>query len=143
MKSIRQNQQDQQEVLVKKTTLNAIKKMLFGTTGTDLTNIINDVTMGAEDDLAAINVALAFKGFKPEFDTTPRFENSWRGYSKYEVLAVSLITSFARVRVTSYKYNKETDSFNVSGEQEQQVPYEQLLDLYYTDEEEVKQKAKE
>ena len=133
--------QNTEKVLINKTTLNAIKQMMFGKIGTDLTNIVNDVAMGVEDDLAAINVALAFQGFKPEFDRTPKFQGNWRGYSKHEVMSVSLITGFARVHITSYHYEKETDSFTLYEENEMQVPYE-MLDQLSEDEEKVKEEAK-
>ena len=100
-----------EQVLVNKSTLSAIKQMLFGKTGTNLATIVEDVTLGDNDDLAAINVALAFQGFKPEVDKTPRFKSRWSGYSRYEVIKASLITGLLKVKVTHFKYDKEADAF--------------------------------
>lgn len=130
-----------EQVLVNKSTLSAIKQMLFGKTGTDLTNIINDVTLGNNDDLAAINVALAFQGFKPEVDKTPRFKSGWKGYSRYEVIKTSLITGLLRVKVTHFKYDKETDAFTYNEEDEQVITPE-AFDNLSLDEEKVQQNSK-
>ena len=130
-----------EQVLVNKSTLSAIKQMLFGKTGTDLTNIVNDVTLGDNDDLAAINVALAFQGFKPEVDKTPRFKSGWKGYSKYEVIKSSLITGLLRVKVTYFKYDKDADTFAYSEEGEQVITPE-AFDGLYLNEEQVQQNSK-
>lgn len=130
-----------EQVLVSKSTLSAIKQMLFGKTRTDLTNIINDVTLGDNDDLAAINVALAFQGFKPEVDKTPRFKSGWSGYSKYEVIKASLITGLLKVKVTHFKYDKDTDAFAYNEEDEQVITPE-AFDNLYLNEEQVQQNSK-
>ena len=131
----------EQTIPVNKSTLSAIKQMLFGKTGTNLTNIINDVTLGDNDDLAAINVALAFQGFKPEVDKTPRFKSGWKSYSKYEVIKSSLITGLLRVKVTYFKYDKDTDAFAYSEEGEQVITPEAFDNLYLS-EEKVQQSSK-
>lgn len=130
-----------EQVLVNKSTLSAIKQMLFGKTGTNLATIVEDVTLGDNDDLAAINVALAFQGFKPEVDKTPRFKSGWSSYSKYEVIKVSLITGLLRVKVTHFKYDKEADAFAYSEEDEQVITPE-AFDNLYLNEEQVQQNSK-
>lgn len=135
------NSNTEQTIPVSKSTLSAIKQMLFGKTGTNLTNIINDVTLGDNDDLAAINVALAFQGFKPEVDKTPRFKSRWNGYSRYEVIKASLITGLLKVKVTNFKYDKEADAFTFT-EEEEQVIFPEAFDNLYLNEEQVQQDSK-
>lgn len=130
-----------EQVLVNKSTLSAIKQMLFGKTGTNLATIVEDVTLDDNDDLAAINVALAFQGFKPEVDKTPRFKSGWMGYSKYEVIKASLITGLLRVKVTYFKYDKNADTF-VYNEEGEQVITPEAFDNLYLDEEKVQQSSK-
>ena len=130
-----------EQVLVNKSTLSAIKQMLFGKTGTNLATIVEDVTLGDNDDLAAINVALAFQGFKPEVDKTPRFKSGWMGYSKYEVIKSSLITGLLKVKVTYFKYDKDADAFVYNEEGEQVVTPEAFDNLSF-DEEKVQQNSK-
>jgi hypothetical protein len=130
-----------EQVLVNKSTLSAIKQMLFDKTGTNLATIVEDVTLGDNDDLAAINVALAFQGFKPEVDKTPRFKSGWKGYSKYEVIKSSLITGLLRVKVTYFKYDKDADAFTYSEEGEQVITPE-AFDNLYLNEEKVQQSSK-
>jgi hypothetical protein len=130
-----------EQVLINKSTLSAIKQMLFGKTGTNLATIVEDVTLGDNDDLAAINVALAFQGFKPEVDKTPRFKAGWKGYSKYEVIKSSLITGLLRVKVTYFKYDKDADAFTYSEEGEQVITPE-AFDNLYLNEEKVQQSSK-
>jgi hypothetical protein len=130
-----------EQVLVNKSTLSAIKQMLFGKTGTNLATIVEDVTLGDNDDLAAINVALAFQGFKPEVDKTPRFKSGWMCYSRYEVIKTSLITGLLRVKVTHFKYDKEADAFAYSEEYEQVITPE-TFDNLYLNEEQVQQSSK-
>jgi hypothetical protein len=130
-----------EQVLINKSTLSAIKQMLFGKTGTNLATIVEDVTLGDNDDLAAINVALAFQGFKPEVDKTPRFKSGWKSYSKYEVIKSSLITGLLRVKVTYFKYDKNADAFTYSEEGEQVITPE-AFDNLYLNEEKVQQSSK-
>lgn len=130
-----------EQVLISKSTLSAIKQMLFGKTGTNLATIVEDVTLGDNNDLAAINVALAFQGFKPEVDKTPRFKSGWKGYSKYEAIKSSLITGLLRVKVTYFKYDKDTDTFAYSEEGEQVITPE-AFDNLYLNEEKVQQSSK-
>ena len=130
-----------EQVLVNKSTLSAIKQMLFGKTGTNLATIVEDVTLGDNDDLAAINVALAFQGFKPEVDKTPRFKSRWNGYSRYEVIKASLITGLLKVKVTNFKYDKEADAFTFT-EEEEQVIFPEAFDNLYLNEKQVQQDSK-
>lgn len=130
-----------EQILVNKSTLSAIKQMLFGKTGTNLATIVEDVTLGDNDDLAAINVALAFQGFKPEVDKTPRFKSRWNGYSRYEVIKASLITGLLKVKVTNFKYDKEADAFTFT-EEEEQVIFPEAFDNLYLNEEQVQQDSK-
>ena len=135
------NSNTEQTIPVSKSTLSAIKQMLFGKTGTNLATIVEDVTLGDNDDLTAINVALAFQGFKPEVDKTPRFKSGWKGYSKYEVIKSSLITGLLRVKVTYFKYDKDADAFAYSEEGEQVITPEAFDNLYLS-EEKVQQSSK-
>ena len=135
------NSNTEQTIPVSKSTLSAIKQMLFGKTGTNLATIVEDVTLGDNDDLTAINVALAFQGFKPEVDKTPRFKSGWKSYSKYEVIKSSLITGLLRVKVTHFKYDKDADAFAYS-EEEEQVITPETFDNLYLNEEKVQQSSK-
>ena len=52
-------------------TAEAICKLLYTKDGVDLSPIIND--LGGEDNIVVkLNVGLVMKGYKPEFDMTPR-----------------------------------------------------------------------
>ena len=95
-----------------KSTLAALKAMLFGESGTDLSKIISDLSFGEENDLIAINVALTFKGIKPEIDKTPHYESNWNTITKYELIGYSQINQ--AVTATSYTshYNKNEKTFN-------------------------------
>lgn len=59
-------------VTIPRQTLNTLKSLLFSENGTDLSKIIDDLSFGKNDDLTAINVALTFKGLKPQIDASAR-----------------------------------------------------------------------
>jgi F420-0:gamma-glutamyl ligase len=59
-------------VTIPRQTLNTLKSLLFSENGTDLSKIIDDLSFGKNDDLTAINVALTFKGLKPQIDPSAR-----------------------------------------------------------------------
>ena len=83
-------------------TLNCIKSLLFGEEGVNLSGIVKDIAGVQEnEDLTAINVALAFKGIKPDIDTDPRFESNYKSVYKWELVHVSLITNTVKYKITS------------------------------------------
>lgn len=93
-------------------TLNCIKQMLFSKQGIDLSNIINDIAVISENkDVIAINMALAYKGVKPELDTTVRYETGWMAFNEYKCVDMSLILNTVKCSRMHYCYNKDTDSF--------------------------------
>ena len=94
-------------------TLNCIKQLLFSQNGegVDLNPIVQDL---GGDDMTAVNVALVFKGVKPEIDTNPRYGNCskyWKSYEKYEFVKYSLILDKVEVNVTEFTFNPETGTF--------------------------------
>ena len=95
-------------------TLNCIKQLLFSQDGegVNLNPIVQDL---GGDDLTAINVALAYKGVKPEIDTNPRYGGYgglyWKTYEKYEFVKYSLILNRVTVNSTEFTYVPETRSF--------------------------------
>lgn len=64
----------QKGTYVPATTLNAIKNLLFSDNGVvDLSGIVDDLCPAEEvRDITAINVALAYRKTKLDFDMTPR-----------------------------------------------------------------------
>ena len=94
-------------------TLNCIKQLLFSQNeeGVDLNSIVQDL---GGDDMTAINVALVFKGVKPEIDTNPRYggySKYWKSYEKYEFVKYSLILDKVEANVTEFAFNPETGAF--------------------------------
>lgn len=85
-------------------TLKAIKDMLFGENGTDLSGIINDIAGGlqCDRDLVAINTALVFKGIKPKIDDAPRWRKDWKRAERLTFVSCSLITNMVTVDVEVY-----------------------------------------
>ena len=90
-------------VAVPVATLNCIRSLLFNSEdGVNLSGIVKDIAGVQEnEDLTAINVALAFKGIKPEIDSRPRFEQNYKSVYKWELIHVSLITGIVKYKVTS------------------------------------------
>lgn len=94
-------------------TLNCIKQLLFSQNeeGVNLNPIVQDL---GGDDMTAINVALVFKGVKPEIDSNPRYggySEYWKSYEKYEFVKYSLILDKVTVNVTEFTFNPETGTF--------------------------------
>ena len=94
-------------------TLNCIKQLLFSQDGegVNLNPIVQDL---GGDDLTAINVALAYKGVKPEIDTNPHYggySSYWKAYEKYKFVKYSLILDKVTVNSTEFTYVPETRSF--------------------------------
>ena len=120
-------------VKIQSTTLNALKQMLFSSEGgVDLTPIVKDLAVGSNsEDLTAINVALAYKGVKPEIDTTPRFDDVWehRGtFHRYDVEDYSLIRDIVKCRITTL-FLTEDGKFEVQSEDVTTMLYERFLEL--------------
>lgn len=104
-------------VQVPSCTMNAIKQMLFNSAeGVDLSNIVADIAGNhANQDLVAINVALAFRGHKPELDNTIRIVNSWEWggtITTGKMVNLSLITNTVEVARTEHKYDVETKQWD-------------------------------
>lgn len=87
-------------------TLNALKGLLFSDKGTDLSNLINDLSL-ENDDLVAINVALVHKGLTPTIDKTPRYKGDWKAVYRYEVVGFSLILGVIKVKSFVSRYAEE------------------------------------
>ena len=75
------------------TTLNALKNMLFTKNGIDLKNIIDDISVGfANEDLAAINIALTHLGIKPEICQKSRYQKEYKNrFHRYDFVKFSQI----------------------------------------------------
>lgn len=75
-------------------TLNAIKSLLFSEKegGVDLSPIVEDLSVGNDcPDLVAVNVALTFRGLKPEIDTNTRYGRDYQSIVEYKFISYSLI----------------------------------------------------
>lgn len=123
-------------VSVPKTTLNSLKKMLFNSNdGVDLSPIIKDLSCNVENDIMAINVALAFKGIIPNVPRKSRYNREY-GRTIYclDPVGFSFILGEVRVLKTCITFNKDTKKWDekyitpLSGD-EQIMPLEQFLDL--------------
>lgn len=90
-------------VEVPRTTLNALKNLLFGNEGVDMSAIVDDLNLNPADrDITAINVALAYKGVPVEVDTTTRYEKHFGNhFTKHEYVGVSIIHGLVKVKSTS------------------------------------------
>ena len=114
MKTVKNSTDSNGFTMIPKSTLNCIKQMLFSSdSGIDLSNIVNDLTNGLQfdEDIVAINTALAYKGFKPEITETIKYEANWRTLNKYICISSSVILGLVKCKVESFVYNKESDSF--------------------------------
>ena len=102
-------------------TLNAIKSLLFTDKGgIDLSSIINDL---GGSDLTAINVALVYKGAKPQVDTRSRYEwNYGTKYYRYDFVSFSLILNKVECKKVAYNLLE-------SGDAEETGSYDTVLDL--------------
>lgn len=91
-------------------TLNALKGLLFNDNGNiDLTPLINDLSVGLDEgrkDLMAINVALTFKGLKPEIEVPKiSYKGDWRTVRVYIYQGFSLIEGVAAFKVHTIRWN--------------------------------------
>jgi hypothetical protein len=102
-------------------TLNAIKSLLFTDKGgIDLSSIINDL---GGSDLTAINVALVYKGAKPQIDTRSRYEwNYGTKYYRYDFVSFSLILNKVECKKVAYNLLE-------SGDAEETGSYDTVIDL--------------
>ena len=102
-------------------TLNAIKSLLFTDKGgVDLSSIINDL---GGSDLTAINVALVYKGAKPQIDTRSRYEwNYGNKYHRFDFIKFSLILNKVECKRVNYNLLE-------SGDAEEAGSYDVVLDL--------------
>lgn len=107
------------QVTISAAMLNCLKQTIFSQTdGVDLSPIVED--LGGED-LTAIAVALAYKGIKPEIDTTPRFDYSGSYYVRFEFVSYSVIRDTVTVSKTFFSYNKETKQWSPDNQSNKQV----------------------
>lgn len=93
-------------VEVPQMTLNALKGLLFGAEGVDLSSIIKDIAPDENNtELTAINVGLVYKGLVPEIDKATRFEKNYDSIVKYEFTGFSLIMGVVKVKRSVRNYN--------------------------------------
>lgn len=90
---------------------NCIKQLVFSQTrGVDLTPIVEDIE---GDDMTAVAVALAYKGIKPEVDTTTRFRFGYQNtYYKNEFVHYSLIKDMVTYKQTRITWNTKTNHWD-------------------------------
>lgn len=92
-------------------TLNCLKQLLFTDKGTNLSSIIEDLTLD-DADLTAINVALVYKGIKPQIDENARFKWDYSNkYYTYQFKKFSLINGIISTERTRFAYDEKTDKF--------------------------------
>jgi hypothetical protein len=93
-------------------TFEALKGLLFSDEGVDLTNIINDLNNGNE--LTAINVALVFKGLKPELSAKVIYDVSWDNKTiyRYELKNFSLILGNVLCIKSKIKFNENAQQWD-------------------------------
>jgi hypothetical protein len=97
---------DQGTVRISTAMLNCLKQVLYSqTNGVDLSPIVEDL---GGDDTMAIAVALAYKGIKPEIDTTTRFDYYCNSYEQYEFVSYSLIKNMVTAKRCVYTFNQNT-----------------------------------
>jgi hypothetical protein len=93
-------------VEVPQMTLNALKGLLFGKEGVDLSSIIKDLAPDENNtELTEINVGLVYKGLTPKVDENPRYEFSYDSLVKFEYVGISLIMGIVKVRRYERDYN--------------------------------------
>ena len=115
-------------VEIPEVTLKALKGLLFtDKNGVDLSPIIDDLSSESEKDLTAINVALTFKGMKPEIDKATRYSDEWRAMNKYEYISYSLILGRVTCKVTTYSLMGE--KLEVSNTHEEYHDYSRWMEL--------------
>ncbi len=126
------------QVTISAAMLNCLKQTLFTqTNGVDLTPIVED--LGGED-ITAIAVALAYKGIKPEIDTTTRFDTEYRDtYAKYEFKSYSVIKDLVLISKTYCTWNSETHTWSNDRSQDMEIQLSRWLNMS-TSEEDIKNK---
>ena len=126
------------QVTISAAMLNCLKQTLFSQTdGVDLSPIVED--LGGED-VTAIAVALAYKGIKPEIDTTTRFDTEYRDtYAKYEFKSYSVIKDLVLISKTYYTWDSNTHTWSNDRSQDMEIQLSRWLNMS-TSEEDIKNK---
>lgn len=93
-------------------TLNALKGLLFGNEGVDLSAIINDLKPDENDELTAINVGLVYKGLTPEIDESTRFYRDYMTLVKWEFVGISLILGVVKVKRFTKWFDQKTQKLD-------------------------------
>jgi hypothetical protein len=93
-------------------TFEALKGLLFSNEGIDLSPIIND--LDNDNELTAINVALVFKGLKPELSAKVVYDASWDGKTiyRYEFKNFSLILGNVLCIKSKMKFNENIQQWD-------------------------------
>ena len=99
-------------VEVPQMTLNALKGLLFGNEGVDLSNIINDLQPNENDELTAINVGLVYRGLTPEIDKSTRYYRDYMTLVKWEFVGVSLILGVVKVKRLTKWFDQKTQKLD-------------------------------
>ena len=111
-------------------TMQAIKDLLYVKEGgVDLSNILDDLSMGRENLLLSINLALAFKGKTPKLDQTIRYESGYKSYSSYECPSYSLILNQVTCSKIYWKRNDEGQWVAQETNDNYLMSYEEWLQL--------------
>lgn len=95
-------------VEVPQMTLNALKGLLFGNEGVDLSAIINDLKPSNDDELTAINVGLVYRGLTPEIDKSTRYYRDYMTLVKWEFVGVSLILGVVKIKRSTKWFDQKT-----------------------------------
>lgn len=129
MKTTSNNHTNNGMITIPAMTLSALKSMLFNDKeGTDLSNIINDLSIGVENrDLTAIHIALTHKGIKPEIDTTTRYYRDYVTLYELEYIGYSQILGTVAIKRTELKYLKK--EITKISEDIYNMPYTKWLEL--------------
>lgn len=123
-------------------TMRAIKDLLDKECGVVLSNILNDLSMGREDLLLSINLALAFKGKTPKIDQTIRYNSGYKCYYSYENPRYSLILNRVQYDKYCWKHNDEGNWVRQDVYETDSMPYEDWTYLS-TNLDEVKSKVRD
>ena len=100
-------------VEVPTTTLNALKNMLFTKdgNGVDLSTIVDDIAVGENKDLTAINVALTYKGIQIDIDKRTRYSYDWKNrYNRFDYIGYSLILGIIKVKRTLIEVGEDGEN---------------------------------
>ena len=91
-------------ISVPRTTLEAVKGLLYGPNGTDLSGVANDL-FEEGDELGRIHLALAFNKKLPKWDMTPRYGS----HTRYVPVRYSMVTQ--QVWVDEYDWSSEKGEY--------------------------------